>query len=129
MNADELVDQILDLMRKKPGYRVDAYIFVFQALNLAVSKLSERGHISCKQLVDAYVDLAVEDFGYLASEVFKRWDVFTARDVGHLVFNLIDAKLLQAQAGDKLTDFDEEYVLAPVLDVKALDAIGKAPIQ
>lgn len=116
MEADELVEKIFALMRARPGYNSNAYLFVFEALALAVSKKKMQTHVDCDDLVDGYIDTAVAQFGFLAPDVFKRWGILTARDIGHVVFNLISVDLLMARPEDKLEQFDPEYILAPELN-------------
>lgn len=128
MGPDELIEKIFEMMREKPGYNADAYLFCFEALHVAVAKKKEHGHVGCSDLVEAYAEHAVAQFGMLASAVLKRWEVHTARDIGIMVFNLISVGLLQARPEDKLEQFDPAYVIAPDLDKRALELIEKTPI-
>ena len=49
--------------------------------------------------------LALEQFGYLARAVLAQWGITTTDDFGDVVFNLIEADLLQKTADDRRKDF------------------------
>ena len=49
--------------------------------------------------------MALEQFGYLAREVLAQWGITSTDDFGDVVFNLIEADLLQKTADDRREDF------------------------
>ena len=58
----------------------------------------------------------IELFGPLAGQVWRSWGVRETMDWGHVVFALVDAKLLNRQETDTIedfrggSDFDEAFV-------------------
>ena len=98
---------ILDICRKHPAYRPEAYDFVFEALDFT---LSHRGggskHVSGAEIMESVRELALDQFGFLARSVLAHWGVESTDDFGEIVFHLIDADLLQKTANDRREDFD-----------------------
>jgi len=66
-------------------------------------------HVSGPQLCLGLRELALKKWGFLASDVLRHWNIVTTRDVGEMVFALIDADLLQRRSDDSIEDFDDQY--------------------
>jgi len=97
---------ILDLLRRDPRYRADAYHFVFEALDFTLNTRGVgRRHVSGPEIMDGVRRLALERFGYMARVVFEHWGITETDDFGEIVFNLISADLLQKTADDRKEDF------------------------
>jgi uncharacterized repeat protein (TIGR04138 family) len=105
MNGD-LVDWIDRLRERDPRYRREAYFFVLASLSEAVGRLPRPGHVSGQEVLRGVVGLAREQFGPLAHTVLVEWGVTASRDVGEIVFHLVDAGLLSRQPTDRLEDFE-----------------------
>ena len=82
------------------------------ALGVAVRELPDerradpvRRHLAGQELLGAIIRLARAEFGALAPTVFEEWGVRTAEDVGHIVFQLVEARQLSARPEDSLADF------------------------
>ena len=52
---------------------------------------------------------ASECFGPLAAQVWRSWGVHTTLDWGRIVFALVEAKLLNRQDTDTISDFDDGF--------------------
>jgi uncharacterized repeat protein (TIGR04138 family) len=76
----------------------------------------KRRHVSAAELLDGMRDCAIQRFGYLARLVWESWGIYSTSDWGHVIFNLIGAKLMQANEGDKLEDFEGVYDFESVFD-------------
>jgi uncharacterized repeat protein (TIGR04138 family) len=112
---------ILDLVKRDPRYRPEAYHFVFEALDYTLStRGSGRRHVSGAEILDGARKLALEQFGYLTRIVFRHWGVTRTGDFGEIVFNLIAADLLQKTADDRKEDFEDLYEFEEAFDL-ALD--------
>ena len=97
---------ILDVVRKDPRYSVEAYDFVFEALDYTLKRRgSSRKHVSGPQIMESVRLLALEQFGFLARTVLEKWGITRTDDFGDLVFNLIEVDLLQKTANDSREDF------------------------
>lgn len=86
-----------------------AYLFVLGALEYCQSRLTERRHITGKELSIACRDLALERYGVMAGSVLEHWGVRTSGDLGDIVFTLVDLGLLISQPGDTREDFVEVF--------------------
>ncbi len=109
---DGIMDRILLHERR---FDERAYLFVLAALEYCQQRLSERRHISGRELAGSCRDLALDRFGVMARPVLEHWGVRTAADIGDVVFTLVDLGFLLSQPGDAREefagafDFDEAF--------------------
>jgi uncharacterized repeat protein (TIGR04138 family) len=97
---------ILDLTRRDPRYRPEAYHFMFEALDFTITmRGGARRHVSGPEIMEGVRRLALEQFGFLARPVFLHWGITRTDDFGEIVFNLIKSDLLQKTADDRKEDF------------------------
>src|SRR4051812_33129121 len=102
-------------------YKLQAYVFVFEALNYADGILhlgrkpggedaaeTER-HLTGQQLCEAIRLYALDQFGLMAKCVFNSWGVFKTGDFGEIVFNLIRIKQMKKTKQDRREDFDDVF--------------------
>ena len=129
-------DRIMQLRRRDRRFARNAYYFVLDALDYTLvhygkDRLSgEDRHVGAKELLAGIRDLAVEQFGPMASFVFRQWGVHSTRDFGEAVFNLIDAGLLSRRAEDSRLDFTDGYDFETTFEEKfrqRLEDISAAP--
>ncbi len=125
------------LVKKDRRYRIEAYLFVFEALSYAqdVLKLGEEKanepeteelsakekdveeeeaagperHLTGQQLCEAIRLFALEQFGYMAKCVLNSWGIHATGDFGDIVYNLIRIKQMRKSAGDRRADFNDVY--------------------
>lgn len=99
-------DGVMDRLRAiEPRFDERAYLFVLAALEFAQGKLEARRHITGRELAVACRDLAVERYGVMAKMVLEQWGVTSTRDIGGVVFALVDLGLLIRQPTDTKDDF------------------------
>jgi uncharacterized repeat protein (TIGR04138 family) len=113
--------EITDIVRRDGRFAYEAYEFMFEALNhtqqlvgrvpIGGEKPGAEHHVSGKEILEGAVDLAREDFGFLARTVFHQWGVRTTDDLGEIVFNLIEAELLSKTDTDSRADFHDVFDL------------------
>ena len=82
-----------------------AYLFVLAALEYCQTRLTERRHISGRELATACRDLALERYGVLARLVLEHWGVRETSDIGDIVFTLVDLGLLISLPTDTRDEF------------------------
>lgn len=125
------------LLREDRRYKLEAYAFVFEALNyahevlgLGAEKPSEvdptekrnktkareqtkakepEKHLSGQQLCEAIRLYALEQYGYMAKIVLNTWGVNNTGDFGEIVFNLIRIKQMKKTKEDRREDFDNVF--------------------
>lgn len=103
-------DGIMEQIRaREPRYDERAYLFVLNALEDCQTRLTERRHITGPELAHACRTLALQRFGVTAKLVLEHWGVKGTRDIGDIVFTLVDLGLLISQPQDSRNDFSEVF--------------------
>src|SRR5688572_32116537 len=113
--------EIVDIVRRDRRYAYEAYEFVFEALShtqrmvgrvpLGGEPATQEHHVSGKEILEGAVDLAREEYGFLARTVFHQWGLRATDDVGEIVFNLIEGGLLSKTDTDSRADFHDVFDL------------------
>ena len=101
-----LRDGIMDRIRlRERRFDERAYLFVLGALEYQQARLTERRHITGRELAEACRDLAIERYGVLARMVLEHWGIRRSADIGDVVFTLVDLELLMSQPTDTREEF------------------------
>jgi uncharacterized repeat protein (TIGR04138 family) len=103
------IERIRDLAKKDSRYRIEAYCYVFEALDFTLRRIGTHRHVSGRELCEGIRDLAIEKFGPLAKTVFAHWGITRTEDFGTIVFNLVDAGLMGKTDTDSIEDFRSVY--------------------
>lgn len=112
-----LADELLERIRaQETRYDEQAYLFVLASIEFLQARLPERRHVSGQELAAAVRDFAREQFGLMAPSVLGHWGVTETRDIGRIVFTLVDVGLLVTQPGDRLEDFDGAFDFMTAFD-------------
>ena len=99
-------DGIMDRIRlREPRFDERAYLFVLAALEYSQQRLTERRHISGRELALSCRDLALERFGVMARLVLDHWGIRSTTDIGDVVFTLVDLGMLMSQPTDTRDEF------------------------
>jgi uncharacterized repeat protein (TIGR04138 family) len=119
---------LLQLVRQDKRYKLEGYIFVFEALSYAQTALQmgrecpseetrpseeeedqpER-HVTGQELCEAIRRYALEQFGFMAKTVLDSWGIRCTGDFGEIVFNLIRIRQMRKTPQDRREDFDDVY--------------------
>ena len=103
-------DGIMDQIRlREPRFHEHAYLFILSALEFSQSRLTERRHITGRELAEACRDLALDRYGVMARLVLDHWGVRSTADLGDVVFTLVDLGLLISQPTDSRLDFADVF--------------------
>ena len=128
----EPTHSLLDLIRQDKRYRLEAYLFVFEALHFAQSVLAmgkytesepepqpdveleaeEKGpqrHVTGQELCEAIRRYALEQYGFMAKTVLNSWGICSTSDFGEIVFNLIRIGRMRKTKYDRREDFNNVY--------------------
>ena len=122
------------LLQRDARYKVDAYLFVLEALSYAQDTLgfgaeppedeleprpADRGrrgrrrshdrHLTGQQLCEAARRYALQQYGFMARTVLGTWGVHSTRDFGEIVFNMIEIGQMRKTRKDKREDFHDVY--------------------
>ena len=98
-----------DISNQDCRYKVDGYEFIMQALHFTQGRLKKDGHVTGKELTEGVKDFAIEQYGPMAQTVLAHWGITKTEDIGNIVFNLIDKKILSKTDEDSLQDFKDIY--------------------
>jgi uncharacterized repeat protein (TIGR04138 family) len=99
-----------------PRYNDRAYAFVLAALEEVVQRLPRRRHVSGGELVTGCRDLALRLYGPMAKTVLEYWNVRATRDIGEVVFNLLEVGVLSKDEADSRNDFDDLFDFTEVFE-------------
>ncbi|MFC1631310.1 Minf_1886 family protein [Candidatus Omnitrophota bacterium] len=108
-DALKLLETIEDIVNRDSRYKIDAYNFVLETLNYTVRNLKKTRHVTGVELLAGIREQAQKQFGPMARTVFEHWGVQETLDFGHIVFNLVDAKILSKTDQDSIEDFKNGY--------------------
>ena len=99
-------DGVMDRIRvRESRFDEKAFLFVLAAIEFCQQRLTERRHLSGRELALGCRDLALERYGVLARSVLEHWGLTSSASIGEVVFALVDVGLLSAQPTDSATDF------------------------
>lgn len=100
----------MDRLRSRhPTFHETAYLFVLSGLHFTIERLDAPRHISGCELAEGCRDLALERYGPMARSVLAFWGIRCTRDLGEIVFALVECGILVKQDGDAVTDFEAVY--------------------
>lgn len=54
-------------------------------------------------------EFVIEQYGPMAKVVLNHWGVYNTQDLGNIVFNLVEKKILSKTDGDSIADFKDVY--------------------
>jgi uncharacterized repeat protein (TIGR04138 family) len=118
---------LAEVVRRDPRFAYEAYEFLYEALNhtqkmlgrLPVGEVAEpaerQHHVSGQELLAGIRDLALREFGFMARTVFHMWGIQRTDDFGDIVFNLVEAGLMNKTDEDNRQDFHDVYDLDQAL--------------
>lgn len=121
-----LDQKVREVAARDGRYSVGAYHFIYEALTHTLKIMDRKGHVTGKELLEGIRDLAIEQFGGLATMVFENWGLRGTRDFGNIVFNLVEAGLMGKTPNDCLEDFDDVYEFRRVFTIDALPRSASA---
>ncbi|CAN5599896.1 hypothetical protein BH24GEM3_BH24GEM3_03170 [soil metagenome] len=117
MSGIVLAEAVIDRLRRRyPCYHETAYLFILSALKFTIDRLGEQRHISGRELAAGCRDLALERWGLMARHVLEYWGIRSTRDLGEIVFALVECGVLVKRDEDSLEDFHAIYDFEQAFD-------------
>src|ERR1041385_2850296 len=97
-----------------PRYARDAYVFLRDSLDFTTKQQKKiKGttvrHVAGPELLEGVRQYALKEFGPMVITVFSSWGINRCEDIGHMVFNLIDAGIFGKTDEDSMEDFKSVY--------------------
>lgn len=114
-DASEHRQRLIEVARKDGRFHPAALEFVGEAVGHTARLLQARvrdghgKHITGRELLEGFRQLALERFGCLALEVLQDWGLRATEDVGAVVFLMVENGLLGASEEDSPADFAGGY--------------------
>lgn len=121
MQPTQFMDAVQAVITRDSRYDAGAYYFLKDALDFTVkraieqSKQGEHRHVSAGELIHGFRDLALEEFGPMASTLMSEWRIKTCSDIGVMVFQLIEEGAFGKQDSDTEEDFSNIFNLMETL--------------
>lgn len=117
-------NKIKGIIKKDPRYSLQAYQFIFEALDYTTTMLGKNRHkttdldrhVTGRQLMDGIRKYAVNQLGFMALTVFEQWGIKQDADFGNIVFNLVESGLMGKTETDSREDFKNIYDFKKVFD-------------
>lgn len=107
---DEAVEAILATDKR---YHAEAYALVRDSLDFTLKHGAEDGghgrHVSGQELLEGFRRFCLREFGPMAVTVFNEWGITCCRDIGEIVFNLIEEGIFGKTETDSIDDFADLY--------------------
>lgn len=103
------------------AYPGEAFDFVQSGVEHTVSRMhgehpphqvdepDSNRHVDGRQLSEGLRDLAIRQFGLLAREVLRSWNIHRTDDFGRIVYALIQGQELYKSDDDRIEDFYSVY--------------------
>jgi len=99
---------------RDPRYAADAYAFLRDSLDYTIRSMQkgrarEAGHVSGPELCKGLRDYAIQQYGPMVPTIFEAWGIRCTRDIGEMVFNLIETGAFSKSDTDTPADFDNVF--------------------
>ena len=114
---------IEEIAKEDGRYDPRALKFVFEGLATTIDKIREAEgpessgrHISGQELSWGLADVAKDRWGRLSAMVLNQWGVHTTRDLGEIVYLMIDYEWMTSQESDTIEDFDDVFDFIEVFE-------------
>lgn len=96
--------------RDDKRYHAEAYMFLRDSLEGTLKRRKKAkkevgGHVAAPELLEGFRIHALNEFGPMAITVLEYWGVHSCEDVGHMVFNLVQAGVFGKTDDDTLESF------------------------
>jgi uncharacterized repeat protein (TIGR04138 family) len=112
-------DGVMDQIRlREQRFDEQAYLFVLGALEYAQARLTTRRHITGAELAHACRELALQRYGVCSRIVLEHWGMRATRDIGDIVFTLVDLGLLISQPQDTRDDFTDVFAFEQAFEAE-----------
>jgi uncharacterized repeat protein (TIGR04138 family) len=81
--------------------------------------------VTGKELLEGIKDLLIEKFGPLTLTVLQHWGINSTEDFGHIVFNMVEKKVLSKTEEDNIESFRNIYDFEAVFKEYYRDRLAK----
>lgn len=105
---------VKNILQRDTRFDPGAYEFLKQALDYTVTEHAKHApstsqHVTAAELLTGFKDLALKEYGPMASTLLNEWGLESCNDVGDMVFLLIEEGMFGKQDSDQRQDFTEVF--------------------
>ena len=111
IEGNEYISKLKSLVELDGRYKLEALLFLHEALEHTVKTIGERRHVSGRELLEGVRRLALEKYGMMARVLFESWGITKTEDIGEIVFLLVDNGIWGKTELDSREDFQGIYDL------------------
>lgn len=122
MKALQFEQAVESILKRDKRYDPLAYLFLKEALDFTLKRAAdindgEGRHVSGVELCEGFRDLAIQEFGPMAGTLMTEWGLRESKDIGEMVFHLIEEQMFGRQESDTREDFvgafdfDDAFIL------------------
>lgn len=140
MQAQGFQEAVEGICASDGRYAPEAYAFLRDALETTFKRRKKEGkrvsgHVSANELLEGFRRHALHEFGPMTLTVLEYWGVRGCEDIGRIVFQLIEAKILGKTEDDTIDkfregfDFEEAFASPFRVDRQALNANGRMDVR
>lgn len=132
MQQVQFEQAIVTILGRDKRFDPHAFFFLKDSLDYTLKRAADGNsglsrHVSGGELLEGFRDLALEQFGPMASTLMKEWGIRECSDVGEMVFLLIEEQMFGKQDSDTKEDFHGSYdmqeaLTRPFLPKRCLEA-------
>ncbi|BDS07952.1 hypothetical protein NT6N_29920 [Oceaniferula spumae] len=120
MQPTQFMDAVKSVISNGSKFDIGAYYFLKDALDFTVKRAMENNdgehrHVTASELLYGFRDLALQEFGPMASTMMSEWGLETCSDIGNMVFQLIEEGAFGKQDSDTPEDFIDIFPLHETL--------------
>jgi uncharacterized repeat protein (TIGR04138 family) len=114
MHPIHFEESVVSILGRERRYDGQAYFFLKESLDFTLKKFMEGTgghgrHVSGKEFLEGFRDHALEQFGPMAATLMDEWGIKECRDVGNMVFQMIEEQVFGKQDSDRPEDFDDVF--------------------
>ena len=111
LDFEEIVHRIV---QRDPRYTMEAYGLLREALDYTQREVHKKSrgkvrHVSGRELLDGVREYVLQQFGPMSITVLEEWGIRHTRDIGEIVFNMVENRLLAKTDEDSRADFADGY--------------------
>ena len=116
MQPTQFMDAVKAVISRDDRFDIGAYYFLKDALDFTVKNAMETNngqqrHVTATELLHGFRDLALQEFGPMASTMMSEWGISECSNIGSMVFELIEEGAFGKQDSDEPEDFSNIFDL------------------
>ena len=116
MKVSGFNEAVAAAVEKEAQFRPEGYQFIRDALEATLKKRTKgkqsqpvSQHLSAVELLEGFRKLALKEFGPMTPTVLDYWGIHSCKDIGRMVFHLVEAGAFGRTEEDTLDGFDQGF--------------------